>query len=300
VQKYHELIRPDAPWCPSNIEFIRRINGLNSQDAVRETILAASYLVLGLGDVYLGAPVATPLDPRHRLVTTKYNPARAWTPENAVGIGGAYLCVYGMEGPGGYQLFGRTIQMWNSWRSTEAFAPGTPWLLRFFDQIRFFLVDEAELAEARAAFPHGRYPLRIEETSFSYAEHARFLAANAADIAGFTATREAAFAVERRDWKARGLDRFVSNDAMSFAAPAMSATLPANCFAVAAPVTGSVWKILVAPGALVAAGEVVVIVESMKMEMAITTPEAGRVYEIGCLPGRLVQAGQDLVVIERM
>ena len=43
--------------------------------------------MLGLGDVYLGAPVATPVDPRHRLVTTKYNPARTWTPENAVGIG---------------------------------------------------------------------------------------------------------------------------------------------------------------------------------------------------------------------
>jgi urea carboxylase len=300
VRKYHELIRPDAPWCPSNIEFIRRINGLPSQDAVREIILAASYLVLGLGDVYLGAPVATPIDPRHRLVTTKYNPARAWTPENAVGIGGAYLCVYGMEGPGGYQLFGRTIQMWNSWRTTDAFAPGTPWLLRFFDQIRFFPVDEAELAEARAAFPHGRYEVRIEETSFSYAEHARFLAGNATDIAAFTARREAAFAVERQDWKARGLDGFVANDAMSFEAPAMSTSLPAHCFAVSAPVTGSVWKILVAPGALVAAGEVVVIVESMKMEMAITSPEAGRVYALGCLPGRLVQAGQDLVVIERV
>ena len=60
----------------------------------------ANYVVLGLGGVYLGAPVATPLDPRHRLVCHKYNPARTWTPENAVGIGDAYLCVYGMEGPG--------------------------------------------------------------------------------------------------------------------------------------------------------------------------------------------------------
>ena len=75
--------------------------------------------MLGLGDVYLGAPVATPLDPRHRLVTTKYNPARTWTPENAVGIGGAYLCVYGMEGPGGYQFVGRTCQMWNRFHETR-------------------------------------------------------------------------------------------------------------------------------------------------------------------------------------
>ena len=74
------------------------------------------------------------------------------------------MCIYGMEGPGGYQLFGRTIQVWNSWRRPPAFAAGTPWLLRCFDQIRFFPVSHAELTEARAAFPHGAYPIRIEET----------------------------------------------------------------------------------------------------------------------------------------
>ena len=73
-QKYMQAVRPDAPWCPSNIEFIRRINGLASIDEVYRIVHAASYLVLGLGDVYLGAPVATPVDPRHRLVTTKYKP----------------------------------------------------------------------------------------------------------------------------------------------------------------------------------------------------------------------------------
>ena len=111
IRKYMQSVRPDAPWCPSNVEFIRRINGLNSIAEVRQIVFDASYLVLGLGDVYLGAPVATPIDPRHRLVTTKYNPARTWTAENSVGIGGAYLCVYGMEGPGGYQFVGRTVQM---------------------------------------------------------------------------------------------------------------------------------------------------------------------------------------------
>src|SRR5882757_321790 len=66
MRKYQELVRADAPWCPSNVEFIRRINGLGSEDDVRRIVFDASYLVLGLGDVYLGAPVATPLDPRHR------------------------------------------------------------------------------------------------------------------------------------------------------------------------------------------------------------------------------------------
>ena len=54
--------------------------------------------------MYLGAPCAVPVDPRHRLVVPKYNPARTVTPEGAVGIGGAYMCIYPMESPGGYQL----------------------------------------------------------------------------------------------------------------------------------------------------------------------------------------------------
>ncbi len=153
IRKYMQTVRKDAPWCPSNIEFIRRINGLDSVDDVKRIAFDASYLVYAFGDVYLGAPVATPYDPRHRLVTTKYNPARTWTPENAVGIGGAYLCIYGMEGPGGYQFIGRTIQMWNRWRQTADFTDGKPWLLRFFDQIRFYEVSAAELLQLARRFP---------------------------------------------------------------------------------------------------------------------------------------------------
>ncbi len=62
----------------------------------------ATYLVLGLGDVYLGAPCAVPLDPRHRLVTTKMNPARTFTHEGTVGIGGCYMCIYPMDSPGAH------------------------------------------------------------------------------------------------------------------------------------------------------------------------------------------------------
>ncbi len=201
--RYQQLVRPDAPWCPRNIEFIRRINGLDSEDAVRDIVLAADYLVLGLGDVYLGAPVATPLDPRHRLVTTKYNPARTWTPENAVGIGGAYLCIYGMEGPGGYQFVGRTVQMWNRGPAVAPFADGAPWLLRFFDRIRFFLVSEEELLAMRADFARGRLALQIEDGHFSWAEYQQFLQAEQGGIEAFKARQQAAFVRERESW-ARG------------------------------------------------------------------------------------------------
>jgi len=297
MQKYQELVRPNAPWCPDNIEFIRRINGLDSIEAVKRTIFDARYLVLGLGDVYLGAPVATPIDPRHRLVTTKYNPARTWTPENAVGIGGAYMCIYGMEGPGGYQLFGRTIQVWNTWRTTPAFGKGKPWLLNFFDQIRFFEVSHDELTEARAAFPHGAYPIRIEESQFSYADYARDLARDAQSITAFKTHQQAAFDAERNRWKAEGLDSFVADDAGN---GAIEGDMPANCFGVASGVPGNIWKILVESGASVAAGEAVAIIESMKMEITVTAHAAGTVREVRAAPGRNVKTGDVIVVLEEI
>ena len=170
IERYMHGVRADAPWCPWNIEFIRRINGLDAVDDVRRIVFDASYLVLGLGDVYLGAPVATPLDPRHRLVTTKYNPARTWTPENAVGIGGAYLCIYGMEGPGGYQFVGRTVQVWNRDRRGPHFDRA----------VAAAAVRPAALPPGRrrrAARPAGRsrppggWRSRIETTTFRLADH---------------------------------------------------------------------------------------------------------------------------------
>ncbi|WP_081879259.1 5-oxoprolinase/urea amidolyase family protein [Nocardia sp. NRRL WC-3656] len=201
ITRYMHGVRADAPWCPWNIEFIRRMNGLGTVADVFDTVFAAEYLVLGLGDVYLGAPVATPTDPRHRLVTTKYNPARTWTPENAVGIGGAYLCIYGMEGPGGYQFVGRTTQVWNHRSTGEA---EDPWLLRYFDRIRWYPVSAEELLDLRADVARGRGVLRAEEGEFRLAEYRDFLSANAESIAAFRAVQAEAFAAERDSWQAAG------------------------------------------------------------------------------------------------
>ncbi|WP_298224770.1 5-oxoprolinase/urea amidolyase family protein [Acidocella sp.] len=294
MRKYQETTRPNAPWCPDNIEFIRRINGLDSIEDVKRIIFDASYVVLGLGDVYLGAPVATPYDPRHRLVTTKYNPARPWTPQNAVGIGGAYMCVYGMEGPGGYQLFGRTVQVWNTHRQTPPFEPGKPWLLRHFDRIRFIEVSEEELLEARDAFPQGKYQLRIEESQFSLRDYHAFCAENAESIVTFQTRQRAAFAAEREDWALKGLNSFEEPD---IAPEPEEMPLPVGSRAIAAPVPGSIWQILAEPGALVQRGDVVMILESMKMEVRVRAVSSGRISSLSAVPGQAIRAGQRLGVI---
>ncbi|HSY53593.1 MAG TPA: urea carboxylase [Opitutaceae bacterium] len=297
IRKYMQIVRKDAPWCPSNIEFIRRINGLDSIEQVKEIAFNASYLVLGLGDVYLGAPVATPVDPRHRLVTTKYNPARTWTPENAVGIGGAYLCIYGMEGPGGYQFIGRTCQMWNRYRQTADFTEGKPWLLRFFDQIRFYPVSNPELSRFRDDFVQGKARLKIEHETFRLRDYNAFLAQNRDTITAFKANQQAAFEAERHRWEESGQLNFSAETPAASATEAADA-LPPGCIAVPAQIPGNVWKIHTAPGATVKEGDALLIIESMKMEITIAAPRAGRVRDVRCVEGRPVNAGETLVVLE--
>ncbi len=301
IAKYEEAVRDDAPWCPDNIEFIRRINGLDSIDDVHGIVFNATYLVMGLGDVYLGAPVATPIDPRHRLVTTKYNPARTWTPPNVVGIGGAYMCIYGMEGPGGYQLFGRTIQVWNTHRQTDAFIDGKPWLLRFFDQIRFFPVSHDELTEWRRDFPLGRRAIRVEETEFRLADYRAFLADNAASIDAFQQQRQAAFDEERADWERKGeFDRVAAlTESGAGAAEDTAIALPEGCECVEAPFGGVIWKMLVAPGEKVGADTHLAIIEAMKMEFPVEAPAAGIIEAVYVSEKQAIQPGAPMFAFRR-
>jgi urea carboxylase len=67
--------------------------------------------------------------------------------------------------------------------------------------------------------------------------------------------------------------------------------------AVASPVPGAVWKINVANGARVKEGDVLIVVESMKMEMAVHAPISGTLSEFRCAEGRPVSLGQTLAVI---
>ena len=295
TERYMAGVRADAPWCPWNIEFIRRVNGLAGVDDVYRTVFDAEYLVLGLGDVYLGAPVATPLDPRHRLVTTKYNPARTWTPENAVGIGGAYLCVYGMEGPGGYQFVGRTTQVWSRFRQSGPFQPGSPWLLRHFDRISWYPVSAEELLDLRADMAAGRLDLTIEEGSFSLAQHEAFLAENAASIAGFRAGQARAFEAERAAWAAAG--EFDPRPEPEPAAAPVAVRVPPGGTLVEATNAANVWRVDVKLGDRVELGQTLLALEAMKMEMPVQAPTAGTVVELLAQPGDEVRPGSPLVVL---
>jgi biotin carboxyl carrier protein len=65
--------------------------------------------------------------------------------------------------------------------------------------------------------------------------------------------------------------------------------------ALAAPMPATVVAINVTPGQAVTAGDVLLVLEAMKMELAVTAPRDGRVRAIACRVGELVQPGIPLV-----
>ncbi|NKY35307.1 urea carboxylase [Nocardia speluncae] len=297
IERYGHGVRPDAPWLPSNIEFIRRVNGLGSIDKVRDIVFDAQYMVLGLGDVYLGAPLAVPLDPRHRLATTKYNPARTWTPSDAVGIGGKYLCVYGMESPGGYQLIGRTVPIWSGYRQRAPFETGKPWLFRFFDRITWYPVSAGELLDMRADMSAGRFEMRTSVGEFAMAEHLEFLAEHASDIAATEEIRQAAFTAERQRWEASG-ELSARSEPDPASDPAETLDLPEGCEIVTAPMMANVWRVEVTEGEYVEAGATLLVLEAMKMELPVVAEVAGTVRALTATAGDQVTTGAPLVAIQ--
>jgi urea carboxylase len=192
-----------------------------------------------------------------------------------------------MEGPGGYQFVGRTVQMWNTWGKSDQ-----PWLLRFFDQIRFYPVEADELLDMRDRFPHGKFELKITEEQFRLRDYHAFLKEIRDESQTFKDRQQAAFEEERQRWKDKP---FEEKDPQP---EAVERAVPAGCRALKSPAHASVWNIGVKAGDRVEAGQRLIVVESMKMEIAVATPFAGTVVEILCSQGAQVAAGQALLFLE--
>ena len=76
-------------------------------------------------------------------------------------------------------------------------------------------------------------------------------------------------------------------------APAAGAGDPVN-----APMPGTILDIKVSAGQAVKKGDVLVILEAMKMENEIMAPRDGKVAQVACTKGATVNTGDALVVLE--
>ncbi len=177
ITRYSQYIRKDAPNIinNNNIEYAAIYNGLKDADEVADYIMSTEWWVSAIG-FFPGLPFCFPLDPRYALILPKYNPTRPWTVEGAVGLAGPCLSIYSVPSPGGYQLLGRTIPVYDPKQRNPAFATN-PILLRPGDRLRFRpRVTDEELDAMIQAVYGGTYQYVIDETAtFDVGEYLRFL-----------------------------------------------------------------------------------------------------------------------------
>jgi urea carboxylase len=194
VERYTRTIRKDAPNAEggTNIDYIVRYNGFRDREELYAAVLGTEQWTAFIG-FFPGLPFTFPLDPRQTIFVPKYNPTRTWTAEGAVGVGGPCIAVYPVQSAGGYQLFGRTIPIYDVRQRNAAFH-ANPLLLRPGDRIQFHRVEEDELLQTFEDVHVDRYHYRIEDSPFDVGAFLDWLPTIAEEAEEHARRREAAAA----------------------------------------------------------------------------------------------------------
>lgn len=190
VARYLLHTRSDAPNCEggNNIDYLVRYNGLADRRELYRLILDTDWWTAALGH-YGAMPYLIPMDQRTALSAPRYSPVRDRTAEGTVGMGGPCLVIYPMPTPGGHQLIGRTLRIFdpnaltNATSARPAVCPG--------DRVRFEEVDEREIDELRRAMVENRFHLWTDEQEFSVADHLARHRRRESEIAGVLRQRAA-------------------------------------------------------------------------------------------------------------
>jgi allophanate hydrolase subunit 1 len=190
--RYAAITRPDAPNVRngSNIDYLVEYNGLDGPEALYAAVLGTEWWTAYTG-FFPGLPFLYPLDPRHAITAPRYNPTRRWTAAGTVGIGGPCVAVYPVESGGSYQLFGRTVPIYDHLVRHDAFRED-PLLIRPGDRIRFQRVTEEQLMQHRREVLENRYNYSIRNDVFVVADHLERNAPLAEEADRLRAQREAA------------------------------------------------------------------------------------------------------------
>lgn len=153
-----------------------------------------------------------------------------------------------------------------------------------------------ELARLRVDFPRGRFVPKIEMSTFKLGDYQRFLDAEADSIEAFRHKQQKAFAEERERWEKAGLNVITPQESVVDNAEETE-LLDGESF-VQSAVAGNLWRLDVEEGQSVDHGQVVAILEAMKMEIHVSSHVGGRVKKLLVKEGQTVTPGQNLMVIE--
>ncbi|KAJ8132768.1 hypothetical protein O1611_g849 [Lasiodiplodia mahajangana] len=273
IQRYMETTRNKAAYLPDNVEYIRRCNGLSNRSEVFDMILQTEFVVPAVG-FYCGTPMFFPLDPKG-IICQKYNPTRVSTPGGTIGYGGPLMAGYSIQAPGGYMIAARTLEMWDTFGTKPGFTAEQPWLLKPFDKVRFFKVSIEEYDSLALDYFARRYRWQISPSTFDIQEafEAMNRAQNDPDIIEFKKRQREALEeqekVENRlyaEWVAEvGLSEAVEEEEMG--------AQDDDTVTISSPMAANLWKVEVKLGDVIEEGQVVAILEAMKMEVKVVAPE---------------------------
>lgn len=200
VHRYRITTRQDAPNVRDgdNIDYIVRYNGFRNREEFFDRFVSTTWWNAFIG-YFPGLPSLFSMDPLAQISVPKYNPARMWTAEGAVGLGGPCVVLYPMESPGGYQLFGRTLPLRDvgptagptagsvdehGRQRTAAQDAAASHLFVAGDRVQFTRVSEEELLALRLQVFEGSYAYDVEVAPFAVADYLEVL-----DRAGPQASR---------------------------------------------------------------------------------------------------------------
>jgi len=196
---------------------------------------------------------------------------------------------------------GRSLPIWNAFTVNSLYEPGKPWLLRMFDQVRFYEVSDEELEDAFEKFKHGLYVPRTETEVFDVAAYTEWINTPemVAKIKEFETARAAGEAsIDWSEPQPNPLTKLLAD--LTEAAGALlygNSSDDDGGTSVPAPCSANVWKVNVKPGQLVKEGEALVVLEAMKMEYALDAPCSGVVTAIKVKQGAAVKQGDVLLSI---
>jgi urea carboxylase len=180
TKRYMETQRPHAPYLPSNFDFVAKNNAFTS-DQLRDIFLNGEFMAVVVG-FYAGNTVSLPVDPRQRMQCPKANPSRVFTPEGTVSWGGSCMSIYPVDSPGGYQMTGRTVPIFDALGWKSGFSPCRPWLFQDFDILTYYRVSEEELDVILAKFRSGTYKFEWEDIEFDMENHNKLLKETAEEV----------------------------------------------------------------------------------------------------------------------
>ena len=204
------------------------------------------------------------------------------------------MCIYTMESPGGYQLVGRTVPIWDKLSLGEHSPNTKPWLLSPFDQIEFYPVTEEEVDAFSEQMNAGKFKVDIVESVFDHGKYLEWIQENSKSIEEF-----------QQNQGGEKLEEFnrliqISNSELEKLGTKVQddEKFDDNAELVYSEYSGRFWKSVVEVGDKVTAHQPLIVVEAMKTEMVVNAPRDGKVLKIYHKNGDMVEAGDLVVVLE--